>query len=344
MNKARKWIAAFLAVAALALPLAGCSTEKDPSSTGPTTTTKAPESSTEKAAVRVAAIKGPTGVGMVNLMSRNDAAETDNDYTFTIASSPDEVVGKFSTGDVDIASVPTNLAATLSQKTGGNVRMLAVNTKGVLYILENGESISSVADLKGRTIYSTGEGSNPEYILRHILSKNDLEPGKDVTLKFVTENEELVTLLATGEAEIAMVPEPNVTAVRSKNADIRIALSMTDEWDALDEGSSLLMGCVIARADYVEENPEAVKAFLREYKASIEAVSADVDAAAALCEQYGIIPKAAVAKQAIPNCNITYLAGQEMKDSISGYFQVLFDADPKSIGGKLPDDNFYYLG
>ncbi len=344
MNKARKWIAAFLAVAALALPLAGCSTEENPSSTGSTTTTKTPESSTEKAEVRVAAIKGPTGVGMVNLMSRSDAAETDNDYTFTIASSPDEVVGKFSTGDVDIASVPTNLAATLSQKTGGNVRMLAVNTKGVLYILENGENISSVADLKGRTIYSTGEGSNPEYVLRHILSKNGLDPDKDVTLKFVTENEELVTLLATGEAEIAMVPEPNVTAVRSKNANIRIALSMTDEWDALDEGSSLLMGCVIARADYVEENPEAVNAFLREYKASIEAVSADVDAAAALCEQYGIIPKAAVAKQAIPNCNITYLAGQEMKDSISGYFQVLFEAGPKSIGGKLPDDNFYYLG
>lgn len=347
MKKARKWIAAVLAVAAMAIPLSGCTATEEESSSGSSTitsSTKAPESTSEKAAVRVAAIKGPTGVGMVNLMSRNEEKTTTNDYTFTIATSPDEVVGKFSTDDVDIASVPTNLAATLNQKTSGNVRMLAVNTKGVLYILENGSSISSVADLKGQTIYSTGEGSNPEYILRHILSKNGVDPDKDVTLKFVAENEELVTLLAAGEAKIAMVPEPNVTAVMAKSADIRIALSMTEAWDALDEGSSLLMGCVIARADYVEENPEAVKAFLSEYEASIQAVQADVDAAATLCEQYGIIPKAAVAKKAIPNCNLTYLAGKDMKDSISGYFQVLFDAEPKSIGGKLPDDSFYYLG
>ena len=337
----------------LALTLfAGCAAqggETTSSAAGETSSagevSSAPESSAapaEKTDVNLMMIKGPTGIGAVHLMEANDNDEAANHYNVTIAESPEDVVAKIANGEADIAAVPTNVAASLYQKTSGKVEMLAVNTLGVLYILENGDGIEEISDLKGKTIYSTGQGSNPEYILNYLLEQNGLTPGEDVTVKFLSQNEELATVLATGEADVALVPEPTVTTVLTKNADLRIALNVTDEWAKVDDQSRLMMGCVVARKDFIDANPEAVEAFLEEYKASIEAAVGDVDATAALCEQYGIIPKAAVAKQAIPNCNLVYLDGAEMKESITGYFQVLFDANPKSIGGAMPDDGFYY--
>lgn len=297
----------------------------------------------EKTTVNVFALKGPTGVGMVNLMQANDDKTAANDYQFRVVGSPDEITGKIASGEADIAAVPTNLAAVLYQKTAGKVQMLAVNTMGVLYMLENGNTISSVQDLKGKTIYTTGQGANPEYTLKYILEKNGLDPEKDVTIEFVAENDELAVLLANGTAQVAMVPEPSVTTVMMQNADLRVALDMTEEWDKVaDNGSKLLMGCVIARTDFVQQHPEAVEAFLEEYKASIEKCESDLEGSASLCEKYEIIPKAAVAQKALPNCNLTYIDGAAMKEQISGYFEVLMAANPQSVGGALPDDAFYY--
>lgn len=296
----------------------------------------------ERIPVRLYAIKGPTGISMVNLASENDNGRTANDYDFQTVSSPDEVVAKLSSGEADIAAVPTNLAAALYAKTSGNVQMLAVNTKGVLYLMEAGESIRSVSDLKGKTVYSTGQGANPEYVLRYVLEQNGLNPDTDLTLQFVSENDELAALLVSGEAQVALVPEPLVTTVKTKNDQLRVALDMTQQWDAVSAGKSqLLMGCVVVRRDFAEQNPQAVSRFLSDYQASVDGVS-DLENTAALCEQYGVIPSAQVAKAAIPHCNIVYLAGQEMARQVSGYFQVLYSYNPKSIGGALPGEDFYF--
>lgn len=304
----------------------------------------------EKANVNITAIAGPTGVGLVSLLEKNEAGTAANKYTLNLVGDPTQAVAAISNKTADIAAVPTNLASTLYKKTGGNVQVLAVNTLGVLYMLENGNSIQSVADLKGKTIYTQGQGANPEYILRYVLEKNNLDPDKDVTIKFVADNDALVAAVATGEAQVAMVPEPKVTAcrVQMKSAGktpASIVLNMTAEWNKVANGeSALMMGCVIARKEFVEQNPAAVKAFLKEYEASITAVKGDVDAAATLCEKYGVIPKAAMAKQAIPNCNLTFVKGDKMKSDLNGYLQILNGYNPASIGGQLPADDFYYGG
>lgn len=288
----------------------------------------------------VACLKGPTGVGMAKLMDHAKAGTAANNYTFTVASAADEISGKIISGEINIASVPTNLAAKLYNKTEEKIQMLAVNTLGVLSIIENGENIKSISDLKGKTLYSTGEGSNPEYVLRYVLSKNGIDPDKDVTIQFVATNDELVAALAGGKAEVAMVPEPAATTVLTKKDTLRRALSMNDEWEKVSD-SKLMMGCVVALRSYVEANPLAVAKFLEEYKASIE-FTADTEAAGLLCETYGIVPAAKIAQAAIPNCNLTYVTGKEMQNAISGYFEVLYDADKTSVGGKLPAADFYY--
>lgn len=295
----------------------------------------------EKTAVKICGIKGPTGIGLANMWAADDAGTAKNDYTFSLVSVPADAGNKVVTGEADIAAVPTNLASALYNKTNGAVQMLAVNTLGVLHILENSDTVQTFADLKGKTIYSTGAGANPEYILRHLLTKNGINPDTDVTLKFVAENDELATLMVTGEAKIALVPEPVVTTVLTKNAAVRKALDVTAEWKKLGEGE-LMMGCVIVKKSFAEANPKAVKNFLKDYEASINSVNEDIDGTAALCEKYEIIPKAAVAKKAIPGCNITFVDGKDMKNQIAGYFNVLNTAKPAAIGGKLPADDFYY--
>lgn len=341
MKNVKRWMSVCAVVALLALCLCGCgetgTTESTPES--------APESSVApavKETANVVGLVGPTGVGLVGLMQDQEAGNTQVDYTFTLETAPDSVVAKVSSGEVDIAAVPTNLAVSLYNKTNGGVKMLAINTEGVLYVVENGESITSVADLKGKTIYSTGQGANPEYVLRYLLTQNGIDPDTDVTIEFLTENEELAAKLAKGEAEVALVPEPLCTTVLTKNEALRVALSASDAWTETGADSTLLMGCVIARTEYIEAHPQAVATFLSEYKASIERAKSDIPGTAELCEQFGVIAAKAIAEKALPRCNLTFLSGADMKPAIEGYYQVLFDANPKSIGGKLPDDAFYY--
>ncbi len=311
-----------------------------------------PDSSavTEKAQVHITTIAGPTGVGMAQLMAQNDAQKSANAYTFDVVDDPSKAVAAVTNGSTDIAAVPTNLAATLYKKTEGQVQVLAVNTLGVLYMLDNGAGIQSVADLKGQEIYSSGQGANPEYVLRYILTKNGLDPDKDVTLHFVEDNDALTAAVVQGTAKVAMVPEPKVTACLSQMKAAEktvptVALNMTDEWNKVaGDSSALMMGCVIARKDFVEKNGAAIKAFLKEYETSINTVKGDAQAASAWCETYGIIPKAAIAQQAIPRCGLTFVTGATMKQQLSGYLEVLFQANPKVVGGAMPADDFYYAG
>lgn len=294
--------------------------------------------------VRVAAIQGPTGIGMVHLMDAAADETTENTYEFSTHSAPDAVGPLLINNSADIAALPTNVAASLYNKTNGGIRLLAVNTLGVLYMLENGTSVNSVQDLRGKTIYTTGQGANPEYVLNYVLKENGLNPGQDVTIQFVATNDELTTLLANGTATIAMVPQPAVSAVTTQKPEIRIALSMNDEWEKVaGEDNKLMMGCVAVRKEFLETHPEAVETFLKEYEASINKTT-DVETTAALCEEFKIIPKAAIAKKAIPYCELTFVDGADMKAQINKYYSVLFEANPQAIGGALPKDDFYYVG
>ncbi|MCQ2512174.1 MAG: PhnD/SsuA/transferrin family substrate-binding protein [Lachnospiraceae bacterium] len=295
----------------------------------------------EPVPMEVACIKGPTGVGMVKLMEDAETGNAKNDYVFTVASSADEISAKIVSGDINIASVPTNLAVKLYNKTEGKIRMLAVNTLGVLSIIENGNSISSFADLKGKTIYSTGEGSNPEYILKYLLEQNELIVGEDVQIQFVATNDELIAQLVSGNAEVAMVPEPAATTVLTNSESLNRVLSINDEWKKV-QGEGLMMGCIVALDTFVEENKVAVDMFLQEYEASIHYVKENKTDAAALCEKYKIIPAAKIAEKAIPECNLTFVTGKKMQEQIAPYFKVLMEFDPTAIGGKLPENDFFY--
>ena len=311
-----------------------------------TESTQPAEASGEETTVRVMALKGPTAMGMVQLMDTAEAGPVGgNAYEFTIAASADEVTPKLVQGEADIAAVPANLASVLYNNTEGKIQVLAVNTLGVLYIVESGDTVQTAADLKGKTIYASGKGSTPEYALNYILSSNGIDPEKDVTIEWKSEHSECVAALSSGEGGIARLPQPFVTTAQAKNDSIRIALDLTKEWDALQSGaetpSALITGVVVVRADFAAENPGAVSAFLDSYKESVDFVNGSTEDAAALIEKYDIVP-AAVAVKALPYCNITFIEGTEMKEKLSGYLNVLFDQNPKAVGGKLPADDFYY--
>ena len=305
-----------------------------------TTENQPQENAEEKPeSIRVAALAGPTGIGMSKLIEDNTNNTTEYKYNFTIASSPEEVKADVIKGDYDIACVPVNLAPALYKATEGKLGVVGMNTLGVLYILENGNTINSVADLKGKTIYATAQGSTPEYVLRYVLSKNNIDPDKDVTIEFLAEHAELAAKLKENQVAIGMLPEPQVTAA-TMGTSVRIALDLTEEWDKVSD-TSLVQGVIIVNNEFADKYPKALEGFLSEYKTSVDYVNNNVEEASLLVEKAGIIPKAAIAKNAIPNCNICLVTGEEMKASVGAMLNVLFEANPKSIGGAIPDEKFY---
>ena len=305
----------------------------------PETAPESPEEAPpEVSALRVGALKGPTAMGMVRMMS------DDGVNRYTLAGSADELTPKLIKGELDIICVPANLAAVLYNKTEGQLVTLAVNTLGVLYIVENGgESVQSMADLKGKTIVAAGKGSTPEFGLRYLLEQNGLDPDQDMTVDWKSEHAECVAALAAGTADIALLPQPFVTVAQGKLEKLRVALDLTEEWDALDNGSAMITGVAVARRELVEERPELVEKFLIEYARSVEWVNENTAEAAELVAANGIIESPAVAEKALPHCNIVCLTGEEMREKLSGYLSVLAEANPESVGGRLPEDGFYYV-
>ena len=337
MKKVRAIVSLLLALT-LALSLTACGGQTNSESEQPET-----QEELTAAEINLYVLSGPTGIGAMNLWAASDAGETKNTYHITMPGANDEVVAALSKGDADIAAVATNLAATLYNKTDGGVTVLAVNTLGVLSLLSNGQEVNAVSDLKGKTIYAPGQGANPEYILRYVLTGNGLDPDKDVTLQFVGEGSELLTVWQSDPEAIILAPQPVATSILMQNENAKTLFDMTEEWDKIaGGGSTLMMGCVIVRNEFLQANPGAVELFLQEYAASIEKAQSDVEGTATLCEQYGLIPQAVLAQKAIPSCGLTFVTGAEMKTGLSGYLQVMFDANPKSVGGALPGDNFYY--
>lgn len=285
--------------------------------------------------IRIAALKGPTGMGMVKLADKQNYPN----YTVSIEASPDALNPRIISGEVDVAAVPVNLASVLYNKLDGDISVLAVSTLGVLYVVEAGSEVNSVADLAGKTVYATGQGATPEYILNYLLDKNGV--AGSVEVNYVGEHAALATMLANGSAEIGMLPEPNVTSTLAGNDNLRIALNLTEEWNKVCS-TELVQGVVIARKSFVNEHPEAIEQFLREYEKSSAFVNENIDEAAKLIVDVGILGNVEIAKKAIPNCNISFSKGEAMHKAVEGMLTVLFEANPKSIGGKLPDKDFYY--
>ncbi|WP_228478402.1 ABC transporter substrate-binding protein [Thermophilibacter immobilis] len=331
---------------ASALALAACGgTAEQPDQTAATDDQMSTTQEAAPVLVRTSALKGPTAMGLVRFMSEADAGNlADNDYTFQIVSSVDEVAPLIAKEEVDVAAVPANLASVLYNKTEGGVRVIAINTLGVLYLCEQGDAVSTVADLAGKTLYASGKGATPEYALSYILKKNGLELGTDVQVEWKSEHAECVAALAEDPSGIAMLPQPFVTTAQMQNDQIRVAIDLNKEWDAVqsgDEQSSLITGVALVRSAFADENPAAVDAFLGHYAESVEFVNNNVADAAKLVGDYDIVPEAVAAK-ALPECNIVCVTGSDMKERLSGYLAVLSDQNADAVGGALPGDDFYY--
>lgn len=296
--------------------------------------------------IRVAALRGPTGIGLVGLMSDQEAGRTRHNYSFELADAPNDIVAQLSSNQVDIAALPTNLAAVLYQRTQGKIRMLAVNTLGVLYILEKGNSIQSIADLSGLTIQATGQGAIPEYVLNELLANGGLS--KPATVEYRSQHSELASLTAAGKADLVMLPEPFVTTVLSKNSDMRVALDLTEEWSkmmtATGRAGEMSMGCFVVSEAFAAEHPEALEDFLSEYQASVDFVNQNPVEAGEAVAHFSVMADAELAAKAIPNCYVVLIKGAAMQEMMEPFFTVLFQANPQSIGGKLPDPAFYWLG
>lgn len=307
------------------LVLAGCGKKKE-----------------EETTIRLGGLKGATSMGMVKLLDDAENGKTKSRIEFEMAASADELTPKLLKGEMDILAVPANLGAVLYNNSEGAVQFMAVNTLGLIYIVEKGEqTVNSWADLKGQTIYATGKGSTPEYALKYLLGQNGLDPEKDVTIEWKSEPTEVVAQMASQDAAIAMLPQPFVTVAQTQVENLNVVLDLTEEWKKLDNGSQLITAGLIVRKEFAEKYPEQLAVFLEEYKASTEYINENVEDGAALVEKYGIV-KAAVAQKAIPYCNITYIDGKEMKTAVEGYLTILFEQNPKAVGGELPGDDFYY--
>lgn len=326
----KKIISLLLVLLAVAVLLPACSPAEE-------------DNKTDDYTIKVASLKGPTSIGMVKLMSDCKSESATVKCDFTIAGSADEITPKLSRGEFDIVSIPANLTSVLYNNSSEKVKILAVNTLGVVYIMNNGSSVNSFADLAGKTIYATGKGSVPEYALTYLLAENGLTLGQDVTVEWKSEPTEIVALMQNQEDIVAMVPQPYVTVLQTKVASARIAIDLNEEWNKTENGSKLITSVIAARESFINEHPELVKKFLDAFAESADYVVNNVDSAAAMVGEFDIVAEA-VAKKAIPYCNIVCIRGAEMKTALKGFFEILYDLNPKALGGQIPDDGIFYEG
>jgi len=292
--------------------------------------------------VRMMLVNGFAAIGAVNLFEENEKGNTKNDYEITLATAPDEVSAKLISGEVDIAAIPTNMAATIYNRTDGDIVIVAINTLGVVKLVSTDDQIQSLEDLKGQEVYACGQGAIPEYAFEYILKANGIDTQTDLTIEYKPGHEEVSTLMSSGEIKIATIPEPSATKVLNQNSDAKIVLDLTQEWEKLNTGAIISQGCVVVQRSLIEENPEIVTNFLADYESSCNAVHTDLETTAELCEKFEVLNKA-IALEAIPKANQVFIVGQEMMDGLQPFFEILFEANAQSVGGSLPDNNFYYL-
>lgn len=313
------------------LILTGCSK--------PVENTKGKEANKEKETIKIAALKGPTAMGLVKLFNDSDEGKTEVKYEYKILNSPDEAVTGLMKGEYDVCSLPSNLAAIINNKKEDFIKVAAINTLGVLYIASTNDDVKTIADLKGKTLVTSGQGASPEFVLRHLLIENGLDPDKDVNIQYKNEHSEVVSDIVQNKDHIVMLPQPFLTVAQKKVEGLKELINLTEEWDKLKDSGKLIVGVTVVRNDFLKDHEEAFKTFLKEYKESVDFTKNDE--AAKLVGKYEIVPEE-VAKEALPKCNITFIDGQKMEDDLANYLKVLYDQEKKSVGGKLPGENFYY--
>ncbi|MBZ4684235.1 MAG: NitT/TauT family transport system substrate-binding protein [Fusobacteriaceae bacterium] len=283
--------------------------------------------------IKVATLKGPTGMGMAKLME-----DYSNDYDFSIYSAPDQLIAKIIKQEVDIAAVPANLASILYNKTKGNIKVAAINTLGILYIAENDDSINSISDLKNKTIYASGKGATPEFILNYFLEKNNL---KNVNVVYLLNHSDIASSLVAKKINVALIPEPFLTIAQAKNSDIKVAIDLNKEWEKMTNNSKLTMGVIIINKSILNSK-EKIDKFLNRYKNSIDFVNNNNDLASDLIEKHGIFTNKNIIKKSIPNSNIVFIDMKDGQQYLDNFYKILFDFNPKLIGGKIPNEDFYY--
>ena len=333
----KKAVAVMMSIALFVTMLAGCGAKGNEETISDT-------SGVETVDVKIGSLKGPTSIGLVYLMDQAEKGEAANNYEFTMVATADELLPSMISGDLDIILVPANVASVLYNKTEGSISVIDINTLGVLYMVSGDGTIQSMADLKDRTVYLTGKGTTPDYVLQYLLKENGLAP-EDVTLEYKSEATEVAAVLTQTPEAIGVLPQPYVTAACAQNDNLSVVLDLTQEWAAVqgEGGSSLVTGVTVVRNAFLEEHGEAVDRFLEEHAASADFANEHVEEAAELVVAAGIIEKAPVAVKAIPKCNITYIDGTDMQTALSGYLEVLFEQDASSVGGSLPGNDFYYV-
>ena len=352
-----KTLALALTLGLLCSGLAGCGQARNSGSTAESLATESTQTentvadvtaestaaSADDTVVRVASLKGPTSLGLLFLMDKANKGETANTYEFRMATGADEILPLMVKGDLDIALIPANVASILYHKTQGGVEVIDINTLGVLYMVSGEDGLADFTDLKGKTIYLTGKGTTPDYVLQYLLNANGMSVD-DVTLEYKSEATEVASVLAEDPTAIGPLPQPFVTAACVQNDALKVIFDLNEEWNKVQgaSGSSMVTGVTVVRKEFLEENEEAVKDFMEEHKASAEAINADPATGAALAVEAQIVAKEPIAQKAIPDCNITYMDKAEMKQALSGYLDVLFHQDSQSIGGGLPESDFYY--
>lgn len=338
-----KKVLSLLLAAALGMSmLTGCSSKAAETTAAPETTAEAVD---DDVVIRVGGLKGPTTMGLVKLIDDDANGTAKSDYEFTMVTAADELTALVAGGKVDIALLPANVASVLYNKTQGNVAVIDINTLGVLYLVSGDTSITSIDQLKGKTVYLPGKGTTPDYSLRYVLSAAGLSED-DVTLEFKSEATEVASVLAEDPNAVGLLPQPFVTAAMAQNDQLTMIMDLAQVWDSFqaeEGGSRLVTGVTIVNKKFLEENSDLVDTFLTEHEASIQFTETDMDAAAELIAAQGIVAKAPLAKKALPYCNVEFVAGEEMKEALSGYLNVLFEQNPASVGGALPDDAFYYI-
>ena len=359
-----KTLALALTLGLLCSGLAGCGQERNSGSTAESLATESTQTestvadvtaestaasaeetsqNTDDTVVRVASLKGPTSLGLLFLMDKANKGETANTYEFRMATGADEILRLMVKGDLDIALIPANVASILYHKTQGGVEVIDINTLGVLYMVSGENDLADFTDLKGKTIYLTGKGTTPDYVSQYLLTANGMSVD-DVTLEYKSEATEVASVLAEDPTAIGLLPQPFVTAACMQNDALKVIFDLNEEWNKVqgEDGSSMVTGVTVVRKEFLEENEEAVKSFMEDHKASAEDINADPATGAALAVEAQIVAKEPIAQKAIPNCNITYIDKTEMKQALSGYLDVLFHQDSQSIGGGLPESDFYY--
>lgn len=290
--------------------------------------------------VTVYCFKGPSGVGMIKMMD-----EPPRNAGMTVAvealGSADLLVARFIAGDAKIGILPPNVAAKLAA-SGKPLAVVAVVGNGMLSLLTNDGGIRTVADLKGKEVYMAGQSSTPDYVFRKILIANAIDPEKGISLRYSMAYPEMAQALIAGKIATAVLPEPFASMARKGKPDLAAPIDVQAEWSRAGGSPQYPMTVLVADTRFASSRPDALKAIIDAYRSSIEWTVANPKAAGVLVEKHSLGLKASVAEAAIPKSAYVFETAQDARKNLEALYSVLLAFAPASIGGKLPDDRFYW--